>query len=58
MELIKGVYGVPPHLILVNFTKDPLKCRQATINFAGNRMEAEFKEYALSVEARRAILFL
>lgn len=57
MELIKGVYGYH-HLILVNFTKDPLKCRQATINFAGNRMEAEFKEYALSVEARRAILFL
>lgn len=29
-ELIEGgVYGIPHHLILANFAKDPLKCRQA-----------------------------
>jgi len=44
---------------LANFAKDPLKCRQtATLISRGSRTETEFKEYALSVEARRAILFL
>lgn len=59
-ELIKdGVYGIPHHLILTNFAKDPLKYRQAaTLISVGSRTETEFKEYALSVEARRAIFFL
>lgn len=62
MELIKGAAGYRTHLILANFAKDPLRCRQAATlisreNISRRRRNLK-KKSTSQVEARRAIFFL